>query len=101
MPKATMHKARIAALTAGVAALTVAAAIVATAAPVPDMAPPVSAARSAGEGNGAVKPGAIRRPGAVTLAPPTTAQCEQNDNGIACYQPGQLRTAYHLPALYA
>ena len=31
--------------------------------------------------------------------PPTTAECE-GTYGIACYQPGQLRTAYNLPPLY-
>ena len=31
--------------------------------------------------------------------PPTTAECERT-YGIACYQPGQLRTAYNLPPLY-
>lgn len=48
----------------------------------------------------AVKPGAIRLQGAATQAPPTTALCKLED-GIACYLPGQLRTAYHLPAVYA
>jgi subtilase family serine protease len=32
-------------------------------------------------------------------APPTTAQCEHL-YGFACYQPGQIRAAYNLPALY-
>jgi subtilase family serine protease len=32
-------------------------------------------------------------------APPTTAFCENNYH-LACYQPGQLQTAYDLPALY-
>ena len=48
----------------------------------------------------AIRPGDIRLPGAATRAPLATAQCTQGD-GIACYQPGQLRTAYHLPAVYA
>jgi subtilase family serine protease len=48
----------------------------------------------------AVQPEAIRLPGAAAQAPPTTAECKRSD-GIACYQPGQLRTAYHLPAVYA
>jgi len=55
---------------------------------------------AAGQVTVAIRPGAIRLPGAVTQAPLSTAQCTQGD-GIACYQPGQLRTAYHLPALYA
>jgi subtilase family serine protease len=32
-------------------------------------------------------------------APPTTAFCEQNYH-LACYQAGQIQTAYDLPALY-
>lgn len=46
-----------------------------------------------------VAPNVIRIPG-LRQAPPTTAQCKSLD-GIACYQPSQLRAAYHLPALYA
>jgi subtilase family serine protease len=47
-----------------------------------------------------VRPGAIRLPGTPARGPATTAECERTD-GIACYSPGQLRAAYHLPALYA
>ncbi len=47
-----------------------------------------------------VHPDAIRLPAAAAAAPPTTAQCEAADS-IACFQPGQLRSAYQLPALYA
>ena len=47
-----------------------------------------------------VRPGAIRLPGAPTRAPATTADCEQLD-GIACFDPDQLRAAYELPPLYA
>ena len=47
-----------------------------------------------------ISPGAIRLPGAARQEPLTTAQCEQTD-GIACYSPNQLRTAYQLPAVYA
>ena len=36
----------------------------------------------------------------VFTAPPTTADCEAAI-GIACYGPGQIETAYGLPALYA
>jgi len=95
-----MRKARIAAMTAGVAALAATAVVAAAGTPAPDVAPRAVAARAAGQVTVAVKPGAIRLPGAASQAPPTTAQCAQAD-GIACYQPGQLRTAYHLPALYA
>ena len=47
-----------------------------------------------------ISPGAIRLPGAARQKPLTTAQCEQTVS-IACYLPNQIRTAYHLPALYA
>jgi subtilase family serine protease len=47
-----------------------------------------------------VRPGAIRLPGAATQAPATTADCERAD-GIACFDPDQLRAAYQLPPLYA
>jgi subtilase family serine protease len=47
-----------------------------------------------------VSPDAIRLPGQPRSAPLTTAQCEQTVS-IACYLPSQIRTAYHLPALYA
>jgi subtilase family serine protease len=47
-----------------------------------------------------VSPGAIRLPVAPAGQPPTTQQCERAD-GIACYGPGQLRSAYQLPPLYA
>jgi subtilase family serine protease len=47
-----------------------------------------------------VRPDAIRLPGAATQAPASTADCEQHD-GIACFDPGQLRAAYQLPPLYA
>jgi subtilase family serine protease len=59
---------------------------------------------AAGSGSAAaavtVAPDVIRIPGAPRQAPPTTAQC-RSGFGIYCYQPSQLRTAYHLPALYA
>jgi len=47
-----------------------------------------------------IAPNVIRVPGAPRQSPLTTAQCESG-LGIACYQPSQLRTAYHLPALYS
>jgi subtilase family serine protease len=47
-----------------------------------------------------VSPDAIRLPGKPRSAPLTTTQCEQTVS-IACYLPNQIRTAYHLPALYA
>ena len=63
-------------------------------------AAPPSAARAASAGQVTVRPGAIRLPGAPTRGPATTAGCEKAE-GIACFNPDQLRVAYQLPALYA
>jgi subtilase family serine protease len=83
-------KARIVALTAGAGAL---AAALATTAP----ASPDASAASAQPGVTA-KPGTAQLGGSLNAAP-TTAQCERL-YGLACYQPGQIRAAYNLPALY-
>jgi subtilase family serine protease len=48
----------------------------------------------------AVTPDSIRLPGGPRRAPLSTAQCQETE-GIACYQPDQIRAAYQLPALYA
>ena len=45
-------------------------------------------------------PDAIRLPGAATSEPATTAGCERTE-GIACFDPDQLRSAYQLAPLYA
>jgi subtilase family serine protease len=92
-----MRKARIAALAAGVTAVT--AGVLAAAAPV---VPGFSAiaAHAAPGATVTVRPDAIRLPSVATAAPPTTAQCEKAFH-VACYLPGQLRTAYHLPPVYA
>jgi subtilase family serine protease len=47
-----------------------------------------------------VRPGVVRLPVAPANQPPSTRQCERA-HGIACYGPGQLRSAYQLPPLYA
>jgi subtilase family serine protease len=47
----------------------------------------------------AVRPG-VRHVGRVQASPPTTADC-QKAYKVACYSPGQIQQAYHLPALYA
>jgi subtilase family serine protease len=49
--------------------------------------------------------GVVVRPGVIHIGraravPPTTADCEQSYK-VACFQPDQIRQAYHLPALYA
>lgn len=51
-----------------------------------------------------VAPDVTRIPGAPRQVPPTTAECRKKSgpyDGIYCYQPSQLRTAYHLNTLYA
>ncbi len=47
-----------------------------------------------------VTPDIIRLPFAARQAPSGTALCEEED-GIACFGPGQLRAAYDLSPLYA
>ncbi len=47
----------------------------------------------------AVRPG-VQRVGRVQANPPTTADCEKAYK-VACYEPGQIQQAYHLPAVYA
>jgi subtilase family serine protease len=46
-----------------------------------------------------VQPGVIRV-GRAQGSPPTTADCEQAYK-VACYDPAQIRQAYHLPPLYS
>jgi subtilase family serine protease len=46
-----------------------------------------------------VQPGVIHV-GRVQASPPTTADCEQAYK-VACFDPAQIRQAYHLPPLYA
>jgi subtilase family serine protease len=94
-----MRKARIAALAASAGALAVAAvAAAAPAAPAASVARAASGTPAGGLPRLVIKPGIVRL--AVTGRPSSTAQCERA-YGIACYQPGQLRAAYNLPALYA
>ena len=92
-----MHKARIVALAAG-AGLLAAASMSAT--------PAVTAATAVATASPAIVSPWLRiEPGVVRLAvtdragPFTTAQCAKT-LGIACYQPTQVRLAYHLGALY-
>jgi subtilase family serine protease len=68
------------------------------------MATPVSQPRSVGSADSPLA-GVIVRPGLINVGraravPPTTADCEQAYK-VACYEPGQIRQAYDLPALYA
>jgi subtilase family serine protease len=90
-----MHKARTAALTATLAAAAAAATMA-----VPATLTTAAAAAAPAAVNVTVRADVIRLPGAPTAGPLTTAQCKKLD-GIACFNPDQLRAAYHLPALYA
>jgi subtilase family serine protease len=47
----------------------------------------------------AVRPG-VQQADRVQANPPTTADCEKAYK-VACYQPGQIRQAYHLAPVYA
>jgi subtilase family serine protease len=87
-------KARTVALTAGAGAL--AAVLAATATPAASAAPSPGADT---QPRVVVKTGIVQLSYPVRDAPASTAQCEQF-YGIACYQPGQIRAAYNLPALY-
>jgi subtilase family serine protease len=92
---------RTAALAASAGALAVA--VVAAVAPALPAASAASAASATLAGNSpriSVEPGIIRLPMMARQAPSTTAQCERAYK-IACYEPGQIRDAYSLPALYA
>jgi subtilase family serine protease len=88
-----MHKARFT-LAVGITAVAAATAAATT------VTGPASTAPTASTVQVTVRPDAIRLPGTPTSGPPTTAECEKT-NGIACFSPGQLRAAYHLPPLYA
>ena len=79
-----MTKARILHQSYGRKLAVLAAAVLAAAASAAASAPAASAASA---------------PSGPLSAPPTTAQCEQLYR-FACYQPDQIRAAYHLPALY-
>lgn len=85
---------RIAGLTTGVGALV---AVLVTATLVAPGATAAAGPAPSPQPHAAVTSGVTRL--AVRATPATTAQCEQL-YGFACYQPDQLRAAYHLPALY-
>jgi subtilase family serine protease len=94
-----MPKAKIAAIATCVTALAAAGVVAAAALAAPAVSVG-SAPASAALPRIVVRPDAIRLPGKPRSGPLTTAQCENTDD-IACYLPNQIRTAYHLPALYA
>jgi len=82
------------------AAAAAASATVSTAAVSAGSAAPPSSAPVTSTAQVTMRPDAIRLPGAATQAPASTADCERLD-GIACFDPDQLRAAYQLPPLYA
>jgi len=86
--------------TLAAAALSSAVGAAVTGTPAAFAAGPASTASASSAPVVTVTPDVIRVPGAPRQAPPTTAQCRSSD-GIYCYQPSALRTAYHLPTLYA
>jgi len=97
-----MRKAWTAGLPACIVAL-VAATVAAVVAAVPDTpAGPAPQAAPAHRQSPrvSVTPGVMRVAVPQQAGPPSTAECERAYH-IACYQPGQLRTAYDLPPLYA
>ena len=71
-----------------------------SAAPTAPASDPPSAATASAPPRIVVTPDAIRLPGEPGRAPRSTLQCEETE-GIACYEPDQIRAAYQLPALYA
>jgi subtilase family serine protease len=91
-----MRKASLAAFAVGMAVLAATAGVAAPA----GAASVSTAAAAAGTPRVLVKPAVIRMGRIATQAPPTTAYCEKT-YGLACFQPGQLRAAYGLPAEYA
>ncbi len=91
-----MHKARVV-RTALLTALTAATVAAASTLSATGGAAPGSAQAAT---MGSVYLDAVTLPYAPTPAPPATADCEAA-NHLACYTPGDVRAAYHLPALYA
>jgi subtilase family serine protease len=92
-----MRKAIIAAI---VATLAFVGAVLGTGAPAAARPLPGAVRAQAAAPRIIVKPGVLRIGKIATAGPPTTAYC-QHAYRIACYQPGQLRAAYHLPPVYA
>jgi subtilase family serine protease len=82
----------------GAGALTAVAAVAAAAGPAGSAGSAASAATATAPRPASVVTGVVYA-GHHRSAPPTTAFCENNYQ-LACYQPGQLQTAYDLRALY-
>ncbi|HEY2237200.1 MAG TPA: S53 family peptidase [Streptosporangiaceae bacterium] len=82
----------------GAGALTAVAAVAAVSGPAGSAGSAASAATTAAPRPASVVTGVVYA-GHHSSAPPTTSFCENNYQ-LACYQPGQLQTAYDLRALY-
>jgi subtilase family serine protease len=93
-----MRKARIAAFAVGAATLAVTAIAGMTPATIASPAAPAHSATALPAI--AVWPGTVHIGKADAQGPPATAYCEAKYK-IACFEPGQVRQAYNLPAVYA
>ncbi len=94
-----MPKARRVSAVVGAFALTAAAAVVSAGTAVSaSAASSTSHASATSQALKDVAPGYVHAVRA-TSQPPTTAQCEA-DFSVACYEPGQIQTAYNLDPLY-
>jgi subtilase family serine protease len=94
-----MPMARRAAVAAGAFTLTAATAISAgTAVSASTATSAKPSASHAGQARQSLEPGVLHARHA-TSQPPTTAECE-SDFQIACYEPGQIQTAYNLQPLF-
>jgi subtilase family serine protease len=93
-----MRLVRTASVAVGAGALAVAVAVAAVSGPAGPAAPAASAATTAAPRPASVVTGMVHA-AHHSSGPPSTAFCERNYQ-LACYQPGQLQTAYDLPGLY-
>jgi subtilase family serine protease len=91
-----MPKARRVSAVVGAFALTASAAVVSAGTAVSASA--ATTATHASKAQGSLVPGVLHA-GRATSQPPTTADCETAFQ-VACYEPGQIQTAYNLQPLY-
>ena len=91
-----MPKARRVSAVVGAFALTASAAVVSAGTAVSASA--ATTATHASKAQGSLVPGLLHA-GHATSQPPTTADCETAFQ-VACYEPGQIQTAYNLQPLY-
>ena len=91
-----MPKARRVSAVVGAFALTASAAVVSAGTAVSASA--ATTATHASKAQGSLVPGVLHA-GHATSQPPTTAECETAFQ-VACYEPGQIQTAYNLQPLF-